>query len=390
MAEHFRLRRRRIFPYCVALGFCVGLGQLRDRWTRERSTDWYDRIVLQTFDNSQWIENFRMRRRTFEMLCNDLDDYLAPKEKIVRQPLGVQKQVAITLYWLSSTTDYRTIGNLFGVGKSTVCESVHKVCSAINDNLLQRYVSFPSGEDLKTVIRGYKDRWGFPNCGGAIDGTHVPIIAPAEAHGDYLNRKGYYSLVMQAVCDHKYIFRNINIGWPGRVHDARIFANSEIFHMGENGTLFPNWDKRVQFQGREISMPIVLLGDPAYPLKPWLMKPFSNRANLQRLQHDFNYRLSRARMTIENSFGRLKGRWKCLSKRLDVDVKFACTVIATCVVLHNICELSNELYRAEWDEDNNEDDDNDDVLDDDVEATEYPCAKQLRDDLVLCFANDLI
>lgn len=173
-------------------------------------------------------------------------DNVALHLKCVRQPLNVHKQVAITLYGLSSTTEYRTIGNLFGVGKSTVCECVHKVCTTINDNLLQRYVSFPSGEDLKTVIRGYKERWGFPNCGGAIDGTHVPIIAPAE-------------LVMQAVCDHKYIFRNINIGWPGRVHAARIFANSEIFHMGENGTLFPNWDKKVKFQGREISMPIVLL-----------------------------------------------------------------------------------------------------------------------------------
>lgn len=92
-------------------------------------------------------------------------------------------------------------------------------------------------------------------------------------------------------------------------------------------------------------------------------------------------------MTIENSFGKLKGRWKCLSKRQDVDVEFACTVIATCMVLHNICELSNEIYRSEWNDDNREDDD---VLDDDVEATEYPCAKQLRDDIVLCFANDLI
>jgi hypothetical protein len=40
---------------------------------------------------------------------------------------------------------------------------------------------------------------GFPNCGGAIDGTHIPIIAPSESHGDYLNRKGYYSLIMQGV-----------------------------------------------------------------------------------------------------------------------------------------------------------------------------------------------
>ena len=33
-------------------------------------------ILLQTFNNSQWIENFRMGRRTFEMFCNSLDNYL--------------------------------------------------------------------------------------------------------------------------------------------------------------------------------------------------------------------------------------------------------------------------------------------------------------------------
>lgn len=82
------------------------------------------------------------------MVLRDLQIYLAPKNKCIRKPLGVKKHVAITLYC------HRQIGSLFGVGKSTVCESVHKVCTAINDNLLQRYVSFPSGEDLKTVIRG--------------------------------------------------------------------------------------------------------------------------------------------------------------------------------------------------------------------------------------------
>lgn len=95
------------------------------------------------------------------------------------------------------------------------------------ENVLDKYVTFPS-DDV--------DRLGFPKYGGATDGTHVPIIL---LHGDYLNRKLYYSLIMQAICDHKYIFRNINIGWPGKVHDARICTNSEIFHKRENGLPVP-------------------------------------------------------------------------------------------------------------------------------------------------------
>jgi hypothetical protein len=192
-----------------------------------------------TFDDDQWIENFRMKRETFASLCRDLEASLAPSDHAVRDIVDVQKQVAITLYWLASSAEYRTIGNLFGVGKSTVCSIVHKVCEAIYEDLLNVYVKFPTGDELKNVVRGYEESWGFPNCGGAIDGTHIPIIAPSESHGDYLNRKGYYSLIMQGVCDNKYIFRDINIGWPGRVHDARVFVNSEIFHKGETSTLFP-------------------------------------------------------------------------------------------------------------------------------------------------------
>ncbi|XP_061175591.1 uncharacterized protein LOC133184517 [Saccostrea echinata] len=79
---------------CVGLGFYAGLGRLRDQlWARERSTDWYEKIVLQRIDDSQWIEDFQMGRPSFKMLCNyyDLDNYLAPKEKCVRQPLKAQK-----------------------------------------------------------------------------------------------------------------------------------------------------------------------------------------------------------------------------------------------------------------------------------------------------------
>ena len=82
---------------------------------------------------------------------------LAPSDHAVRDVVDVQKQVAITLYWLASSAEYRTIGNLFGVGKSTVCSIVHKISEAIYEDLLNVYVKFPTGDELKNVVRGYEE-----------------------------------------------------------------------------------------------------------------------------------------------------------------------------------------------------------------------------------------
>ena len=84
----------------------------------------------------------------------------------------------------------------------------------------------------------------------------------------------------------------MNIGWPGRVHDARVFRNSELYYKGETNDLFPQKTKKLVCPVKKIAMPIVLLGDAAYPLKTWLLKPYTNRANLIAAQRVFNYRLS--------------------------------------------------------------------------------------------------
>ena len=64
---------------------------------------------------------------------------------------------------------------------------------------------------------------------------------------------------------------DINVGWPGSVHDVRVYANTDIYSRGQAGTLFPNWKRKV----KDVQLPIVLVGDPAYPLLPWIMELFS-------------------------------------------------------------------------------------------------------------------
>jgi len=176
---------------------------------------------------------------------------------------------------------------------------IHETCSAIVSTLLSTYISFPTSDALEEVVEGFKERWGFPQCAGSIDGSHISVTPPLMNHTDYYNRKGFYSVIVQAVVDHNCLFRNICVGWPGSVHDARLFANSLLYNKIEilQGT-------SLQFRGNEILT--LLVGDSAYPIKPWLMKPFPHSPSLSGQQKRFNHRLSRARVVVEITFGRLK------------------------------------------------------------------------------------
>ena len=65
-------------------------------------------------------------------------------------------------------------------------------------------------------------------------------------------------------------------------------------------------------------------------------------------QRNFNFRLSKARITVEHAFGRLKGRWRCLLKHMDYHIDSVPRVVAACVVLHNICETLGDRCQDDW------------------------------------------
>ena len=174
------------------------------------------------------------------------------------------------------------------------------MCKAIVKLLLPKYITFPNGTRLQHVMAGFLSR-GFPQCAGAIGGTHIPVEAPAENASDYYNRKGWHSVILQGTgtVDHEGLFTDIYTGWPGRVHDARVFSNSGLYSKAESGSLLPNCAQSLS----GVSVPCFLVGDPAYPLRPWLMKPFINTGCLTPQQQCFNNRLSKSRVVVEHAFG---------------------------------------------------------------------------------------
>ena len=322
------------------------LHQPRERllWMHPRSLIWFD-MVDEQYNDELWYANFRVTKRTFEFILDKVQQEICRKSTPMRDPVTAKRRLAITLYYLSSTAEYRTVANLFGVSRSFVCQCIKEVSCAIIKRF-PRAIAFPKGDDLLNVLQGYEERWGFPMCAGAIDGTHIPILAPADCHVEYVNRKGFHSIIMQAVTDCNYMFRDVVIGWPGSVHDARVLSNSTIFTKGNEKRLFPD-DHVKEIRGVEIAP--FLLGDPAYPLLPWLIKGYPRNEATER-QKKFNYNLSRARMTVENTFGRWKGRFTRFSKRLDMEVASSVDVVHASCVLHNICELQKNEFMSDWEE----------------------------------------
>ena len=120
-----------------------------------------------------------------------------------RLPVSVEQRVAVTVWKLATNVEYRTLAALFGLGRSTVCTIVVQTCHVIATHLLPQYVQIPQGEKLKEIVEGFETFWGFPQAARAIDGSHISIIRPDESASDYYNRKGYYSIIIQAMVDHR-------------------------------------------------------------------------------------------------------------------------------------------------------------------------------------------
>lgn len=82
------------------------------------------------------------------------------------------------------------------------------------------------------------------------------------------------------------------------------------------------------------------VGDDAFPLDPHMMKPYGHR-HLSEDECVFNYRLSRARRTVENVFGILASRFRILHTKMNITQKSVKKVVSAIVILHNILNQRN-------------------------------------------------
>lgn len=219
------------------------------------------------------------------------------------------------------------------MGVATICDIVQEVMENLWTVLCPTHMPIPTEQSFFDIAQDFFLRWDLPHCIGAIDGKHVAIKKPSNSGSKYYNYKHFYSIVLQAVVDAKLKFIDINVGGYGHQHDATTLRNSS-FYAGwkQNRIQIPEDDELPYTQ---TMAPYFFIADGAYPIEKHLMKPYPGK-NLSQDQKNYNKRLSKARATVECSFGRLCQKWRIFSTTIQQRPEKAELIVKAACILHNV------------------------------------------------------
>ena len=83
----------------------------------------------------EWKENFRMCKENFVKLSDELRPHIQKQTTAMRSPVDVERQLALTLYYLSDEGRLRKTGNAFGLSRSAVSIIIRRVSRVLTVHL---------------------------------------------------------------------------------------------------------------------------------------------------------------------------------------------------------------------------------------------------------------
>lgn len=269
----------------------------------------------------QHLRNYRFPRQHIVTLCTTLEPRLQ-RPTARSHALPVDVQVLLALRFFASGSFQTTVGDTVGVSQSSASRVVAEVTDALC-SLAAEHIRFPATlRAANASAIAFSQIAQFPKVLGCIDGTHVQIKPPKDQEHVFRNRKGLYSINVQAICNAEGAITQLTSRWPGSTHDSFVWANCDLRRCFERGELPDGW----------------LLGDSGYALEPWLLTPLRSAAGPA--EQRYNAAHTRTRQVIERTFGILKGRFRCLHQSggvLQYSPSMCARIVVACAVLHNMC-----------------------------------------------------
>lgn len=302
-------------------------------------------------DPASYFNFLRVPPVMFDELLDRLRPLITKQDTPYRKALEPGLKLAMTLRHLASGDRYASMKFDFRVPHNTMSLCVREVCQAIIDEYKDECIQCPTTEvEWRAISAEFGRRWNMPHACGALDGKHIACRRPRKSGSLYFNYKGFFSIVLMGLVDADYKFLWIDVGGYGHMSDAQIFNASELKECLEDNSIgFPAADA---LPNDDTPTPYFLLGDDAFGLRTYLMKPYAQR-QMTKEQRIFNYRLSRGRRIVENGFGILAQRWQILLTTMQHDPETIAIIVEACVILHNLMRMRySAIQNADMDQEN--------------------------------------
>lgn len=166
---------------------------------------------------------------------------------------------------------YAHVAFAFSMHRSTVALCLHQVLRALSvqyDSMFEN--AYRDIEGTARMEQDFYNKYGVPGVIGVIDGSHIPTYkySPNGERSSFYNRKGWKSIILQAIVDARGRFVNIDVGEKGSRHEAYVFSSSSI----------GKWFETAEADECVIRGQKYLLGDGAYRLQWYMMKAFDHRS----------------------------------------------------------------------------------------------------------------
>lgn len=237
--------------------------------------------------------------------------------------------------YLATGSTFISLGLHFARGDCTVSKIVAETTAIIWNALKDTYMPIPDRNQWNLIAERFNLLWNLPNCLGALDGKHIRIEKLPNAGSSNFNYKSYHSIVLMACSDADGLFIFIETGFAGRNSDGGIFRASAIKHFIERGNLDIPPPKRLPNDDNDCQFPFYFVGDEAFPLLHYLLRPYPQRG-LNNVKRIFNYRLSRGRKTVECAFGMMAEKFQVLNTPIRChDSEKITNIIKSVCILHN-------------------------------------------------------
>ncbi len=238
----------------------------------------YEQLMseLRDEDGPEFRNYTRLDPPMFREMLNRLGPRIEKQATVMRQPLDAGVRLAITLRYLATGDSYKSLEFNFRVSHSAISAIVYEVCEAIFAEYGEEVIQCPTTvAQFRPVAQMFSDRWQFHHAIGALDGKHVAIQCPKNGGSLYFNYKKFHSKILMALVDADYKFLWVDVGANGSASDAQVFNDSQLKEAIEDGTMkFPEDDA---LPGDDRPMPYFIIGDDAFALRTWMMKPYSTR-----------------------------------------------------------------------------------------------------------------